>query len=663
LVTLIGPAGTGKTRLVVEAAGPIANEFRDGAWFVGLESVADPGHVPAAVAAAVKVREVGGKPAASVLADHFRPRHCLLIVDNFEHVLEAAPLLTELLAAAPRLSIVATSQAELRLSGERLYPVPPLDLAGALESDAARLFVDRVTSVVPDFVVTPENAATIAEICVRLDGLPLAIELAAARVRGLGLDEVLRRLDRRLSLLSAGPRDAPDRHRTLRAALAWSYELLRPEEAVLFRRLGVFSGGVGPGAIERVCVDDAIADPSAAVGDAFDALDELVRHSLVQTDTAGVIRYRLLETVREFAIERLDDSGESTAIHRRHAEWCAALVESIAGRARLRPGEVRAAEPEIGNILSALEWAADARDVDLGLRICGSAWRVWERGQRLREGLAWTQRFLAFEPPHPQVEHRIRALEALGSIAYWLGDGAAAVAAYQERLDLAERHSSASEVADGHLDLYFGLGMVGQMSAARGELAAAHAGYEAIGDRLGTARCGWAESSLMLMDHRAAESYEALRGVLVVFREHGDVNYEGLTMGSLAMASLAIGDLVGADRWFRQALTLAESASTVGAITGLGAWSLLLGHIGYPRLAARLQGAYDALSETYGITMARGLREAVDVVLAESVPSEQLDPDEQQRLKEEGRRLTLDDVFHVVRDHAVGQEEEPARMR
>jgi predicted ATPase len=660
LVTLIGPAGTGKTRLVVEAAAQEAHEFRDGAWFVGLESVADPAQVPAAVAAAVRVREVGNKPATAVLVDHFRTRRCLLILDNFEHVLDAAPLLTDLLAGAEGLSIAATSQAELRLSGEHLYPVPPLGLAGALESDAARLFVDRVTSVVPDFVVTPETARIIADICARLDGLPLAIELAAARVRGLGIDEVARRLDRRLSLLSVGPRDAPDRHRTLRAALTWSHELLRPEEAVLFRRLGVFSGGAGPEAIERVCVADATGDPWAKIGDAFAVLDELVGHSLVQGDSAaGTVRYRLLETVREFAMERLDDSGESTAIRRRHAEWCAELLESIAGRARLRPGEVKAAQPEIGNTLSALDWAAAAGEVDLGLRICGSAWRLWERGQRLREGLIWTQRFLALGPSEVNAEHRIRALEALGALAYWLGDGPTAVAAYRERLGLAERQRQASEVADGHLDLYFGLGAVGDMPTARVELAAAHAGYEALGDPLGAARCRWAESSLLLMDHRVVESYDALREVLVVFREHGDANYEGLTMGSMAMCSFAMGDLVVADRWFRQALTLAESASTVGAISGLGAWSLLLGHIGFPRLAARLEGAYEALSQTYGISMARGLRDVLDLVLRESPPAELLDAEERERLVEEGRRLTLDDVFDVARDLAAGQEVEP----
>ena len=319
-------------------------------------------------------------------------------------------------------------------------------------------------------------------------------------------------------------------------------------------------------------------------------LDELVGHSLVQGDrAAGTIRYRLLETVREFALERLDESGESPAIHRRHAEWCAELLESIAGPARLRPGEVRVAEPEIGNILSALEWAADAGEVDLGIRICGSAWRVWERGQHLREGLAWTQQFLALEPPEPNAVHRIRALEALGAVAYWLGDGPAAVAAYQERLALAERLNDASEASTATSICTSRWEIVGDMSAARVELAAAHAGYAAIGDRLGAARCRWAESSLLLMDHRVVESYEALREVLVVFRENGDVNYEGLTMGSLAIGSFAMGDLVGADRWFREALTLAESASTVGAITGLGAWSRLLEYISHPRLGARLQ--------------------------------------------------------------------------
>jgi predicted ATPase/class 3 adenylate cyclase len=664
LVTLVGPAGTGKTRLVIESAGRVAPEFRDGVWFVGLESVADPSQVPAAVAAAVKVREVGGKPAAAVLVDHLRTRQCLLVLDNFEHLLDAGPFVTDLLAAAPNLSIITTSQVELQLSGEQLYPVAPLDIRGAIDSDAARLFIDRARSAVPDFVVTPENAAAIAEICARLDGLPLAIELAAARVRGLGINEVTRRLDRRLSLLSTGPRDAPDRHRTLRAALAWSHELLGQDEAVLFRSLGVFSGGASLAAIERICAGDPSGEQRTAVSDPIATLDELVRHSLVRADVTPVaIRYLLLETIREFASERLDESGEAPAIHRRHAEWCAEFLESIAPRARLRPGEVRAAAPEVDNILSALEWAAEAGEVDLGLRICGSAWRVWERGQRLRDGLAWTQRFLALEQPEADASHRIRSLEAAGAIAYWLGDGTAAVNAYRDRLALAERHGPANEVADARLDLYFGLSVVGQMAAARDELARAHSSFEAIQDRLGVARCRWAESSLLLMDHRASESCDGLREVLVVFRDHGDVNYEGLTMGSLAICSLAMGDLVGADRWFRQALSLAESTSTVGAITGLGAWSQLLGRIGYPQLAARLQGAYEALSETYGITMARGLREVIDLLLRESVPMEQLPEEERRHLFEEGRRLTLDDVLAVVRDLAGGHEDQPAPVR
>jgi predicted ATPase len=586
------------------------------------------------------------------------------VFDNFEHLLDAAPFVTYLLAAAPNLSIVSTSQIELQLSGEHLYPVAPLDVQGAFESDAIRLFIDRAASAVPDFVVTPENAAAIAEICARLDGLPLAIELAAARVRGLGIDEVRNRLDRRLSLLSTGPRDAPDRHRTLRAALAWSHELLRQDEAVLFRSLGVFSRGASLAAIERICAGEPAGEQPTAVSDPLATLDELVRHSLVQADvTAGPARYLMLETIREFAVEQLNESGEAPAIHRRHAEWCAELLESIAPRARLRAGEVRAATPEVDNILSALEWAAEASEVDLGLRICGSAWRLWERGQRMRDGLAWTQRFLALEHPEADARHRIRALEAAGALAYWLGDGTTAVDAYRDRLALAEQHSPANEVADAHFDLYFGLTLVGQMPAARDELARAHASFEAIQDPLGVARCGWAESSLLLLERRASESCDGLRNVLVVFRDHGDASYEALTMGSLAICSLAAGDLVGADRWFRQVQSMAEPTSTAGAITRLGAWSRLLERIGYPQLAARLHGAYEALSETYGIEMARGLREVIDLVLRESPPAEQLPEEERRRLFEEGRRLTLDDVQAVLRDLAAGHEDQTTPVR
>ena len=646
-LTLVGPSGIGKTRLAVEAARGIADRYRDGAWFVSLADLQDPAQVPAAIAGAVGVREVGGKPIASVLADHFRLRSCLVVVDNFEHLLPGAPVVTELLAAAPDLTIAVTSQAELRVSGERLYPVPPLGVSAGGEpdllSDAARLFVERATRTMPELTLDPTTIRLIGEICARLDGLPLAIELAAARVRLLGIPEVARRLDHRLSLLSVGSSDVPTRHRTLREAIAWSFDLLGASEAATFRRFSVFSGGADLAAIERVCVDDVAGDPLAT-------LDDLVRHSLVQVDArvAGS-RYRMLQTIREFADERLAESGESGEIRRRHADWCAELLESVAPAVELRPGVAFTAEPELDNVESALRWALEVADVSLGLRICASAWRIWVRQGGLREGLTWTREFLRRDVADQSPQRRIGALEAAGGLAYWLGQLDSSLDAYQERLALASRHGPPEEVADAHLDLVFCFSNVGDRAALEVELGAARSGYEAIGDELGVARCDWMDASGLVMERRFGEARDVLEALLDVFRAHGDANYAGLTVGSLAMCSMALGDLAAANRWFREILGSVEDASVVGTISGLGAWSQLLGIVGRPRLAARLQGAYAALSETYGVAAAPGLQQAIDLVVAQVGPAQELDPEERRTLFEEGRRLTLDDVRDLAR--------------
>jgi predicted ATPase/class 3 adenylate cyclase len=375
LLTLTGPGGVGKTRLLIEVARGAADQYRDGAWFVGLAPVTDPQQVPPAIATAVGVRETGRKTATAVLADHFRPRTTLLLLDNFERLLASTPLIAELLAAAPSLTIATTSQAPLGLSGERLYRVPPLSLSGSEDrpaaSDAVRLFIDRAVSVRADFSVTPDNAATIIEICRRLDGLPLAIELAAARVRTLGLEDILARLDDRLTLLASGPSDSPDRHRTLRATMSWTHDLLGPGEAQMFRRLSIFSGGSSLAAIEHVCSDERASD-------AFSTLDELVGHGLVLAD-AGThgMRFRMLETIRLFALERLKESTEEAGIRQRHAEHYADALERLAPAARLDPSATDILAPDVNNIGAALQWAADSGDVEQGLRICGSAWRLW----------------------------------------------------------------------------------------------------------------------------------------------------------------------------------------------------------------------------------------------------------------------------------------------
>jgi hypothetical protein len=423
----------------------------------------------------------------------------------------------------------------------------------------------------------------------------------------------------------------------------------------------VFSGGADLRTTERVCAEEAAAQPPTGIEDSLSTLDELVRHSLIRAEIGpGGTRYRMLETIREFALERLTESGEASMVRRRHAEWCTELVESMAPLGGNRAAEAEAVGPELDNIRSALEWAAETEDAAVGLRICGAAWHSWERWQRLREGLTWTHRFLALDGREELAPYRIRALETAGGIAYWLGDAELAVAAYRERLVLATRYATVRDVADAHLDLMFGLSNVGDRSAAQEELAAARSGYEAADDELGLARCDWVTSSWLMLERRFGEARVGLERVLAVFREHGDVNFASLAIGSLAMSSLAVGDLPAADLWFREILTMGEVANTVALISGLGTWSRLLGRLGHPRLAARFEGAYEALSETYGVQYPPRLREIVDFVLAQAGPGEELDADERQRLMEEGQRLTLDGVLEVARtlgDEAAGSAE------
>jgi tetratricopeptide (TPR) repeat protein len=309
-----------------------------------------------------------------------------------------------------------------------------------------------------------------------------------------------------------------------------------------------------------------------------------------------------------------------------------------------------AAEVEIDNIESALAWAIDSQEAEVGLRICGRGWRVWHRSRRLRQGRAWTERTLELGDPTAFREPRMRALEALGGLAYWLEDPTAAVAAYRARLALALDLGLPSEVADAHLDLWFALRSLGDDARSRDELLAARTGYEAIGDDLGVARSRWAEVSLWVMDHRFVEARDALEEVLAVFRQRRDLSYEGLAVGSLAMCAIAVGDLAAADRWFRDALALARWSGVTGVVTSLGIWSQLLDRIGRPQLAARTQGAYEALSETYGVQIPRGLRDIIAFVRSQAGAPATLAPAERQRLVEEGRRMTLDDVVETIGD-------------
>jgi predicted ATPase/class 3 adenylate cyclase len=327
LLTLTGPGGTGKTRLALQAAAELVEEFEDGVFFVNLAPLTDPELVPSSIAQVLGVRETGGRSLPERLHEHLRERRMLLVLDNFEQVVEAAPVVTALLAAAPRLKVLVTSRTALHLRGEKGYVVPPLSLPDPKQLpplerlgqyEAVRLFIERALDVRGDFAVTDENAPAVAEICHRLDGLPLAIELAAARIRILSPEALLRRLENRLKLLTGGARDLPERQRTLQATIGWSHDLLSEAEKVLFRRLPVFTGGRTLEAIETVC------DAEGELGlDVLEGVTSLVDKSLLRQEEGigGEPRLVMLETIHEYAREKLEESGEGQEIRRRHAEF------------------------------------------------------------------------------------------------------------------------------------------------------------------------------------------------------------------------------------------------------------------------------------------------------------------------------------------------------
>ncbi|CAA9576383.1 MAG: Transcriptional regulator, AfsR family, partial [uncultured Thermomicrobiales bacterium] len=424
LLTLAGPGGVGKTHLALAAAAELLDAFPDGAWFVDLAPLADPALVPTAVATALGLREAGGRPPADAAANHLRDKAALLVLDNWEHLLGAAPFVADLLAACPRLAVLATSRAPLRLRGEREHPVGPLaladpaaDAAALAGSEAVALFVERARAVKPGFALDETNAVAVAGIVRRLDGLPLAIELAAARVRVLAPPALLARLDRALPLLTSGPRDAPARQRTLRDAIAWSHGLLSPDERDLFRRLAVFVGGFTLEATE------AVADLGGEL-DALGGLEGLAEDSLLRPaeGPGGEPRFTMLATVREFAREQLEASGEAAVAHGRHAAFFTVLAESAAPELT-GPDQgawLARLEAEHDNLRAALVWA-EGHEPESCLRLAGALWRFWYARGHLAEGLRRLEAAVARADGRP-ADACARALLGAGVLADLQGD-------------------------------------------------------------------------------------------------------------------------------------------------------------------------------------------------------------------------------------------------
>ena len=653
LLTLTGAGGTGKTRLALQVANEVLTEFADGAFFVDLSSVTDPLLVPSAVARTLAVPEASGRPILEAVKDHLRDRELLLVVDNFEQVAEAGPAMEELLTAAPRLKVLVTSRVVLSLRGEQEYLVPPLeppdpdrlpDLATLRRVEAVRLFTDRAVSVSPGFRVTAENAPAVAVIMSRLDGLPLAIELAATRAKILSPEEMLTRLDSRLSILTSGPRTVPDRQRTLRGAIDWSHDLLEPAERRLFARLSVFSGGWTLESAELVC------DPAGLGVDPLEGLTSLVDQSLVRrVETAGESRFSMLETIREYGLEQLREAGELDDIAPRHAERFLDLAREA--EPHLTADDqiewLDRCDREHANIRAALRWTVEAGQAERAQEAAAALWRFWQQRGHLAEGRRWFEEILAMPSGRGPTPARARALIGAGGIAWWRQDRVATGAFYEEAAAIERELGDPSRIAEALYNLAFVVAG-DDLEAAGRLLDESLALFRRVGDERGVAQV----LTLLVMQDAQAGNWgpvvDSLVEVVAIWRRVGDRLHLAFDLLWLAFARGRVGHRQEARSAALEALDLfreVDNATGIGItftdLAFLATWE------GRHQDAIRLAGASETIKERVGGPPGAigGLLEGDPVAEARAHLSE----DAARRAWDEGRAMSLDDTVALAR--------------
>jgi predicted ATPase/class 3 adenylate cyclase len=518
LITLTGPGGTGKTRLGLQVAADLLEDFRDGAFFVDLAPISDPALVAATIAQVLGVREAEGQPLTESLKAHLRSRRLLMLLDNFEQVVAAASVVAELLAAAPQLKALVTSRVVLQLRGEHEFTVSPLGDDAAVE-----LFVERARAMRPDFAVTEENAPVMAAICQRLEGLPLAIELAVGRLKLFPPRVLLSRLEKRLPLLTGGARDLPARQQTLRSAIAWSYDLLDEPEQKLLRRLSVFAGGFSLEAAEAVC------NPGNDLKlEVVDGLASLIDKSLLgqaagpDPGTEDEAQFTMLETIREFGLECLAQSGEAEAIRRQHALFFLTLAERECDRQERL-------QRERGNLRVALGWVLECGEAELGFRFAAALTGFWLWCGPTSEGREYLRRLLALLTTPTLLEARAHTLDSAGTLAWFSGDYGAARGFYEESLAICQELGQKDRAGSCHLQL--------------GSIARQHGDYE-----------------------RARTHYEQS---LVIARESGNQGVLAPTLDGLGCVARSMGDLAKAAALFRESLVAFRELSEPGWIAGV----------------------------------------------------------------------------------------------
>ena len=664
LLTLTGAGGCGKTRLALAAAEELANTFEDGVWLVALAPLADPSLVPQAVASTLGLREQPGRSLTKTLSDNLASKKVLLVLDNCEHLIEACAGLAEsLLRSCPELRVLATSREALGITGEVAWPVPSLSLPdlrrmpntdGLSWYESVRLFVERTDAVKPTFELTEQNAPSVAKICYRLDGIPLAIELAAARTKVLSTEEISERLDDCFGLLTAGNRTALPHHRTLRATMDWSHELLPEQERILFRRLSVFSGGFTLKAAESVCAGDDLERSNV-----LDLLSHLVDKSLVIVRENGAgTRYRLLETVRQYGRERLD--GSEDEVERRHAGFFVGLAEEaegeLSGSDQARWLTILHSEHD--NLRAALSWSlGEKRDLGLGVRLAAALWPFWFARGYLSEGRRWLESAVSQSgraAPHA----RAKALNGAGWLATFQDEYGAAKTMIEEGLALYRELGDEEGIASSLVYLGF-VAVLGQ----RTDVPLASLLEEAavlkpkLQDRRTVANL-LALEGLVALGRGDLEQAVALNEQgLALFRQVSDVLGVVACLTNIGLMMLAQDDYERSAALLGESLRLARGLDhklyiqySIIGLAGVAASQ------GLPVRAARLWGAAEGMRDTYGTQLARAVRALIDYEGRLAVARSRLDDAAWSAAWEEGRGMNSEQAIEYALQRETGPE-------
>ncbi len=619
LLTLTGPGGTGKTRLALQLGADAMEGFPDGVFFTPLEAITDPDLVPSAITASIPALQAGTTPPRERLMAWVRDHKALLLLDNFEQVVDAAPLVSQLLREGPELRVVVTSRVPLHAYGEQEFPVPALPmpdpenltLESAARSEAVQLFVERAMAAQPAFRLTEENAAPVADIVRRLDGLPLAIELAAARVRLLPVATLQARLDQRLALLVGGPRDRPGRQQTLRGAIDWSYDLLDTADRRLFERFAVFAGGAWLSAAEECC------GPATEVGrDVLDGVGSLADKSLLRPVpiAADEPRFAMLATIREYAHEKLEAGPEDEMLHRRHAETYAVLAETSAPHLTAKDSRVWLDRLDLDhdNLRAALDWAVANDEAGVAMRTASSLWRFWQIRGHLKEGAERLDRILILPSAETQPARlRAAAESAAGSLSYWRGDYRVTHFHYKAALEFARVAGDQRTLAEALNNFAFapvpGDGFTLGTKFGVPYLEEALQLFEQLGDDLGQAHVNWAlgMADVVKPDLPAARAHleESLRRN----RAAGDTFGVGWDLHMLGLLDATEGDPDAADARFREGLDIFINSGDRGGILILIADFAIL---------ASKRGDSDRYWRLSGAVNKERLRTGADLVLS-----------------------------------------------